>query len=110
MAGTQLNRSSAYHPRSDVQTEVVNRGVETYLRCFCGERPKKWIEWLHWAEYWYNTTYQRSLGVTLFQAVYETLRPPLVYYGDRDIPNSALDEHYSRRGILCWEHWRNTCR
>ena len=51
LAGTQLNRSSTYHPQSDGQTKVVNRGVETYLRCFCGERPKEWIQWLHWAEY-----------------------------------------------------------
>ncbi|KAL0534326.1 hypothetical protein IC582_028616 [Cucumis melo] len=99
MAGTKLNRSTAYHPQSDGQTEVVNRGVETYLRCYCGERPKEWTKWLHWAKYWYKTTYQRSLGATPFQAIYGRLPPLLIYYGDRDTPISALDEQLKERDI-----------
>ena len=73
LSSTQLNRNSTYHPQSDGQTEVANRGVEGYLRCFCGERPKEWVNWLHLTEYWYNTTYQSSIGITPFQAVYNHL-------------------------------------
>ena len=70
LTGNKLHRNSAYHLQTDGQTKVANRGVEAYLRCFCGERPKEWTNWLHWAEFWYNTTYHSSLGMTPFQAVY----------------------------------------
>ena len=99
LAGTQLNRSTAYHPQTDGQTEVFNRSVEAYLRCFCGERPKEWNPLIHWAKYWYNTTYQRALGVSPFQAVYGRTPPPLVFYRDLSTSNSTLGEQLQQRDI-----------
>ena len=68
--GTTLKMSIAYHPQSDGQTEVLNRTVETYLRCFCVEQPKSWVDFIPWAEYWYNTCYQGAARCTLFEIVY----------------------------------------
>lgn len=34
-----LWQTNAYHPQSNEQSEVVNHGLETYLRYFAREQP-----------------------------------------------------------------------
>jgi len=65
-----LHMSSAYHPQSDGQFEVVNRCLEGYLRCMTGEKPREWVLWLPLAEWRYNPSWHSSIGVTPFEAVY----------------------------------------
>jgi hypothetical protein len=81
MSGTKLKLSSAYHPQTDGQTEVVNCCLEQYLQCFVHQWPHKWYNYLPWAEYWY-TTYHGSTGMTPFQALYGRLPPSIPHYAD----------------------------
>ncbi|KAK8918267.1 hypothetical protein KSP39_PZI021328 [Platanthera zijinensis] len=66
----QLRHSTAYHPQSDGQSEVVNRCVKSYLRCMCHERPRSWAEWLPLAEWWYNSSFHGAIRMTPYGAVY----------------------------------------
>lgn len=70
LQGSTPQMSSSCHPQSDGQTEIVNKCLENYLRCFAQDRPKHWSSWLPCVEYWYNTTWHPSIRMTPFEAVY----------------------------------------
>lgn len=61
-------------------TEVVNRCVENYLRCLTSDRSTAWVKWLPLAEWWYNSTFHVSTGVTPYEALYGQTPPNLMYY------------------------------
>ncbi|KAH0725501.1 hypothetical protein KY284_001366 [Solanum tuberosum] len=70
LQGSTLAMSTAYHPQTDGQSEALNKCLEQYLRCYVADDPSKWVTMLPWAEFWYNTSYQTSAGMTPFQALY----------------------------------------
>jgi transposase InsO family protein len=88
LAGVRLCMSTAFHPQSDGQSEVVNKVITMYLRCLTGDRPKQWVRWLPWAEYCYNTSFHTALRDTPFRIVYGRDPPSLRSYeaGDARIP------------------------
>jgi len=90
LQGTKLNMSSSYHPESDGQTEVLNRCLESYLRCFASEQPKSWSHWIPWAEFWYNTTYHNSIGRTPFEVVYGRQAPNLLRFLSNETKVAAV--------------------
>lgn len=68
--GTKLLFSSAYHPQTDGQTEVVNRTLGNLLRSFASKRTKQWDGVLPRAEFAYNFVTNRSTGKSPFEIIY----------------------------------------
>ena len=68
--GTQLNLSSAYHSETDGQTERVNQVIEDMPRSYCNQQPNLWIKYLPLVEFAYNSSHDRSLGMSPFKALY----------------------------------------
>jgi len=76
--GTKLIRSSAYHPQTDGQTERVNQILEDMLRACVIHYDKNWDKYLSLAEFLYNNSYQASLKMAPFEALYgHQCRTPL---------------------------------
>ena len=75
--GTQLAYNTAYHPETDGQTERVNQTIEDILRAYCLREPRKWTRYLYLVEFAYNASFQRSIGMSPFKALYgqECLTP-----------------------------------
>lgn len=99
LSGSTLSLSTAYHPQTDGQTEVTNRTIEMYLRCLVGDSPCKWLEWLPWAEYCYNTSFHSALLTSPFRVVYGRDPPRLLSYEPGTSKLDAVDTALKDRDI-----------
>lgn len=97
LSGTKLRMSSAYHPQSDGQTEVVNKSLQQYLRCFAHQQPRLWGKYLHWAEWHYNTSIHTATGLTPYQVVFGKPPPTLQQYVSGSTANEALQAEFTSR-------------
>jgi transposase InsO family protein len=68
--GMRLIHSSAYHPQPDGQIERVNQILEDMLRACVLNYPGKWDKCLPLAEFSYSNSYQKSLRMAPFEALY----------------------------------------
>jgi hypothetical protein len=76
--GTKLLHSSACHPQTSGQTERVNQILEDMLRACVLDFSQKWDECLPLAEFSYNNSYQESIKMAPFEALYgRRCRTPL---------------------------------
>lgn len=65
-----LKHSSAFHPQTDGQTEIVNSALNQYLRAFVNFTQDDWVDWLPFAEFAGNNQVNETIGVSPFFANY----------------------------------------
>ncbi|KAL0559551.1 hypothetical protein IC582_004165 [Cucumis melo] len=68
--GTRLDFSTAFHPQTDGQTERLNQVLKDMLRACALEFPGSWDSHLHLMEFAYNNSYQATIGMAPFEALY----------------------------------------
>jgi hypothetical protein len=91
--GTKLDFSSAYHPQIDGQIERVNQIMKNMLRAYVLTYGKDWEKSVSYAEFSYNNSYQTSLGMSPFEALYgRKCRTPLMWseVGERILLKPSL--------------------
>ncbi|KAA0039646.1 DNA/RNA polymerases superfamily protein [Cucumis melo var. makuwa] len=69
--GTRLDFSTVFHPQTDDQTERLNQVLEDMLQACALEFPGSWDSHLHLMEFSYNNSFQATIGMTPFEALYE---------------------------------------
>ncbi len=68
--GTTQNISTAYHPRTDGQSECTNQWLEQYLRFWVNERQDNWHAYLPLAEFVHNNWPNETTGESPFFVLY----------------------------------------
>ena len=66
LLGIKQNVSTAYHPRTDRQSERTNQWLETYLRFFVNNQQDDWAVYLPLAEFAHNNWKNASTGESPF--------------------------------------------
>ena len=68
--GTSLHFSITFHPQIDGQSERTIQTLEDMLRACVLEFKDSWVKHLSLVEFAYNNSYQASIGMALYEALY----------------------------------------
>ena len=78
--GTRLTMSTVFHPQTDGQSERTIQVLKDMLRACVLDHKGSWDEHLPLVEFAYNNSYQASIHMAPYEALYERLcRSPLCW-------------------------------
>ena len=83
--GTELRFSTAFHPQTDGQSERTIQTLEDMLRTCVMDFKGAWNKKLPLIEFAYNNSYQATIGVAPYEALYgRKCRSPVHWYDMRE--------------------------
>ena len=95
-----MHFSTAFHPQTDGQSERTIQTLKDMLRACVLEFKGSWVKYLSLVEFAYNNSYQASIGMVPFEALYgRKCRTPICWneVGERKINNLELIEVSSEK-------------
>ena len=96
--GTQLWMSTAFHPQTDGQSERTIQILEDMLRACVLDLKGSWEEHLPLVEFVYNNSYQESIQMAPYEALYRrSCRSPVCC---TEIGESSITGPYFIRNTL----------
>ena len=98
--GTTLHFSTTFHPQTDGQSERTIQTLKDILQACVLEFKDSWVKHLSLAEFAYNNSYQASIGMVPYEALYGwKCRTPICRdeVGERKLNDIELIEVTSKR-------------
>ncbi|GKC79587.1 putative reverse transcriptase domain-containing protein [Tanacetum coccineum] len=95
--GTQLDMSTAYHPKTDGQIKRTIQTLEDMLRACVIDFGKGWERHLQLVEFSYNNSYHASIKATPFEALYGRKCRSLVCWAE--VGDAARDRQRSYANV-----------
>ncbi|GJV87437.1 putative reverse transcriptase domain-containing protein [Tanacetum coccineum] len=101
--GTKISMSTAYHPKTDSQSERTIQTLEDMLRACVINFDKGWVKHLPLAEFSYNNSYHASIKVAPYEALYgQKCRSPVccTEVGEAQLTGPKLIQETTEKIIL----------
>ena len=99
--GSKLDFSTAYHPQTGGQTERTNQILEDMLRACALNFGGSWEDHLPLAEFSYNNSYQSSIKMAPFEALYgRKCRSPICWFETGEDKEFAPEYIQERQEII----------
>ncbi|GJW29552.1 putative reverse transcriptase domain-containing protein [Tanacetum coccineum] len=106
--GTQLDMSTAYHPKTDDQSERTIQTLEDMLRACMIDFVKGWDRHLPLVKFSYNNSYHTSIKAAPFEALYGLARYRQKSYVD--VRRKPLEFQVRHKVMLKVSPWKGVIR
>ncbi|GJQ98045.1 putative reverse transcriptase domain-containing protein [Tanacetum coccineum] len=101
--GTDICMSTAYHPKTDGQSERTIQTLEDMLRACVIDFGKGWVKHLPLAEFSYNNSYHASIKAAPYEALYgRKCRSPVCWaeVGEAQLTGPELIQETTEKVVL----------